>query len=108
VDELHTDAAQSADLLDDMPNEHGASEFDASLDDDPAIDTPLPALRGADELQLRAWLAQIVRQDENALADLYHSTVGRVLVWRCVSCATPLPPKGCRRHVLAGLAGPAL
>ena len=58
VDELHTDAAQSADLLDDMPNEHGASEFDASLEDDPAIDRPLPALHGADELQLQAWLAK--------------------------------------------------
>lgn len=78
MDDLHPDAAQSTGFLDEMPGEHGASEFDASLDDDPAIDTPLPALRGADELQLQAWLAQIVRQDEKALADLYHSTVGRV------------------------------
>ena len=78
VDELHPGAAQLADFLDAMPGGHVASELDASSEDDPANDAPLPALHGADELQLQAWLAQIVRQDEKALADLYQSTVGRV------------------------------
>lgn len=42
------------------------------------MDETLPALRSADEAQLQALLARIVRQDEKALADLYQATIGRV------------------------------
>ena len=55
-----------------------AADQDASSEDDTAVDVPLSVPIGADEPQLQAWLALIVRQDEKALAQLYQSTIGRV------------------------------
>lgn len=57
---------------------------DACVDDelaDPAsgVDlTPLQPMASANEVQLQVWLGRIVRQDEEALSDLYRATVGRV------------------------------
>jgi len=65
-------------LLDDVPVEDDASGVDASWEDDPVVTIPLPVVVSADEPQLQAWLAQIVRQDEKALTNLYQSTIGRV------------------------------
>lgn len=78
MDELHLDAAQAADVLDDMPVEDDATDQDASSEDNTALNVPLSVPASADEPQLQAWLALIVRQDEKALANLYQSTIGRV------------------------------
>lgn len=78
VGELHLEAAQSADVLDDIPLEDGAADQDASSEDDTVFDVPLSVPASADEPELQAWLALIVRQDEKALANLYQSTIGRV------------------------------
>ncbi|MBU3266348.1 hypothetical protein KHT88_21230, partial [Alkalihalobacillus clausii] len=39
---------------------------------------PLRPVASANEVQLQVWLARIVKQDEDALSDLYRATVGRV------------------------------
>ena len=69
-----------ADLMDDegVEDSDAGSGLDDPSEDDPLAGMPLPAVLSADEPQLQAWLARIVRQDEKALADLYQSTIGRV------------------------------
>ncbi len=78
LDDLYCETADPADVSGDLGLADDALEVDALFVDDAAINVPLPAPMGADEPQLQAWLAQIVHQDEEALASLYHSTIGRV------------------------------
>ncbi len=65
-----------ADFLD-PPEREPAEAADPAQADEPDLE-PLRPAPSADEPQLQAWLARVVRQDEAALADLYRSTVGRV------------------------------
>lgn len=65
-------------VFDEMPEDDESPDQEVSLESDTVVEEPLPALVGADEPQLQAWLSQIVRQDEQALANLYQSTIGRV------------------------------
>jgi RNA polymerase sigma-70 factor (ECF subfamily) len=58
-------------MADDVRTEEGDTDSIAEL-------APLSPLASADEPQLQAWLARIVRQDEAALDALYRACVGRV------------------------------
>jgi RNA polymerase sigma-70 factor (ECF subfamily) len=78
MDELHPDAELQAEAEDETQADDNAPDLNAAWEEDSALDAPLPATAGTDEPQLQAWLAQIVRQDEKALANLYQSTIGRV------------------------------
>ena len=55
-----------------------SSRFSGATSNSTPSKPDLKSLVAADEPQLQAWLALIVRQDEKALAQLYQSTIGRV------------------------------
>lgn len=63
-------------FADDDVDAHTAHE---AVDQEEGAETvPLRPVASANEVQLQVWLARIVKQDEDALSDLYRATVGRV------------------------------
>lgn len=67
------DAPELDDLADAMAQDESTEDADSEADL-----PPLSPMASADEPQLQAWLARIVRQDEAALDALYRACVGRV------------------------------